>query len=258
LYGINCQYFLLYDFGQTIARLENRMNAQKQNSAFQFSTGVVLYPLIVVLSLWLVFWFELRFGYNFTPFGVKPREISGLAGIIFSPFIHSTLSHLWHNSVPTLVLIAGLFYFYKPVAWQVLFWIVLGSGLGTWLIGREAYHIGASGVVYGLASFLFFKGIWSKHYRLTAFSLIVVFLYGSLIWGTMPIRDGMSWEGHLSGFLTGLILAFVIKTKIAKPVKYVWETEAYNPEDDPFLQQFDEDGNFIDPPSEEEEEDELT
>ncbi|WP_272984607.1 rhomboid family intramembrane serine protease [Leeuwenhoekiella blandensis] len=234
------------------------MNAQKQNSAFQFSTGVVLYPLIVVLSLWLVFWFELRFGYNFTPFGVKPREISGLAGIIFSPFIHSTLSHLWHNSVPTLVLIAGLFYFYKPVAWQVLFWIVLGSGLGTWLIGREAYHIGASGVVYGLASFLFFKGIWSKHYRLTAFSLIVVFLYGSLIWGTMPIRDGMSWEGHLSGFLTGLILAFVIKTKIAKPVKYVWETEAYNPEDDPFLQQFDEDGNFIDPPSEEEEEDELT
>ena len=234
------------------------MNAQKQNSAFQFSTGVVLYPLIVVLSLWLVFWFELRFGYNFTPFGVKPREISGLAGIIFSPFIHSTLSHLWHNSVPTLVLIAGLFYFYKPVAWQVLFWIVLGSGLGTWLIGRDAYHIGASGVVYGLASFLFFKGIWSKHYRLTAFSLIVVFLYGSLIWGTMPIRDGMSWEGHLSGFLTGLILAFVIKTKIAKPVKYVWETEAYNPEDDPFLQQFDEDGNFIDPPSEEEEEDELT
>ena len=234
------------------------MNAQKQNSAFQFSTGVVLYPLIVVLSLWLVFWFELRFGYNFTPFGVKPREVSGLAGIILSPFIHSTLSHLWHNSVPTLVLIAGLFYFYKPVAWQVLFWIVLGSGLGTWLIGRDAYHIGASGVVYGLASFLFFKGIWSKHYRLTAFSLIVVFLYGSLIWGTMPIRDGMSWEGHLSGFLTGLILAFVIKTKIAKPVKYVWETEAYNPEDDPFLQQFDEDGNFIDPPSEEEEEDELT
>ena len=234
------------------------MNAQKQNSAFQFSIGVVLYPLIVVLSLWLVFWFELRFGYNFTPFGVKPREISGLVGIIFSPFIHSTLSHLWHNSVPTLVLIAGLFYFYKPVAWQVLFWIVLGSGLGTWLIGRDAYHIGASGVVYGLASFLFFKGIWSKHYRLTAFSLIVVFLYGSLIWGTMPIRDGMSWEGHLSGFLTGLILAFVIKTKIAKPVKYVWETEAYNPEDDPFLQQFDEDGNFIDPPSEEEEEDELT
>ena len=234
------------------------MNAQKQNSAFQFSIGVVLYPLIVVLSLWLVFWFELRFGYNFTPFGVKPREISGLAGIIFSPFIHSTLSHLWHNSVPTLVLIAGLFYFYKPVAWQVLFWIVLGSGLGTWLIGRDAYHIGASGVVYGLASFLFFKGIWSKHYRLTAFSLIVVFLYGSLIWGTMPIRDGMSWEGHLSGFLTGLILAFVFKAKIAKPVKYVWETEAYNPEDDPFLQQFDEDGNFIDPPSEEEEEDELT
>ena len=128
------------------------MNAQKQNSAFQFSIGVVLYPLIVVLSLWLVFWFELRFGYNFTPYGVLPRELKGLLGIIFSPFIHSNLSHLWHNSVPVLVLMAGLIYFYKPVAGRVLFWVAIGSGLGTWLIGREAYHIGASGVVYGLAS----------------------------------------------------------------------------------------------------------
>ena len=182
------------------------MSAKKQKSAFQFTTGVVLYPLIGVLTLWLVFWFELKFGYNFTTYGVLPRELKGLLGIIFSPFIHSNLSHLWHNSVPVLVLMAGLIYFYKPVAVRVLFWVVIGSGLGTWLIGREAYHIGASGVVYGLASFLFFKGIWSKHYRLTAFSLIVVFLYGSLIWGTMPIRDGMSWEGHLSGFVTGLVL----------------------------------------------------
>ena len=201
------------------------MSAKKQKLAFQFTTGVVLYPLIGVLTLWLVFWFELKFGYNFTPYGVLPRDLKGLLGIIFSPFIHSNLSHLWHNSVPVLVLMAGLIYFYKPVAGRVLFWVAIGSGLGTWLIGREAYHIGASGVVYGLASFLFFKGIWSKHYRLTAFSLIVVFLYGSLIWGTMPIRDGMSWEGHLSGFVTGLVLAFVIKSKIAKPVKYVWETE---------------------------------
>lgn len=235
------------------------MSTKKQKSAFQFTTGVVLYPLIGVLTLWLVFWFELKFGYNFTPYGVLPRDMKGLLGIIFSPFIHSNLSHLWHNSVPVLVLMAGLIYFYKPVAGRVLFWVAIGSGLGTWLIGREAYHIGASGVVYGLASFLFFKGIWSKHYRLTAFSLIVVFLYGSLIWGTMPIRDGMSWEGHLSGFVTGLVLAFVIKSKIAKPVKYIWETEAYNPEDDPFLQQFDKDGNFIDLPLEEgDDEDRLT
>lgn len=235
------------------------MSAKKQKSAFQFTTGVVLYPLIGVLTLWLVFWFELKFGYNFTPYGVLPRDLKGLLGIIFSPFIHSNLSHLWHNSVPVLVLMAGLIYFYKPVAGRVLFWVAIGSGLGTWLIGREAYHIGASGVVYGLASFLFFKGIWSKHYRLTAFSLIVVFLYGSLIWGTMPIRDGMSWEGHLSGFVTGLVLAIVIKSKIAKPVKYVWETEAYNPDEDPFLQQFDKDGNFIDPTLEEDDdEDRLT
>ena len=226
------------------------MRVQGQNSGFQFSTGVVLYPILFVLMMWLVFWFELRFGYNFTDLGVLPRTLSGLAGIIFSPFIHSGLSHLWHNSVPTLVLMGGLFYFYRPVAWRVLLALILISGVGTWLIGRPAYHIGASGVVYGLASFLFFKGIWSKHYRLTAFSLIVVFLYGSLIWGTMPIQEGMSWEGHLSGFLGGLILAFFIKNKIPKPAKYHWETEAYNPENDPFLRQFDEHGNFIDPPVE--------
>ena len=99
-----------------------------------------------------------------------------------------------------------------------------------------------------MASFLFFKGIWSKNFRLTAFSLIVVFLYGSLIWGTMPLQEGMSWEGHLSGFISGTVLAFIIRSKIAKPVKYAWEAEDYQAEDDPFLKQFDENGNFIDPP----------
>lgn len=232
------------------------MRTKDQNTSFQFSTDVVLYPVLFVLLMWLVFWFELRFGYNFTDFGVLPRSFSGLSGIVFSPFIHSGLSHLWHNSVPTLVLMGGLFYFYKPVAWRVLLILMLISGFGTWLIGRQAYHIGASGVVYGLASFLFFKGIWSKHYRLTAFSLIVVFLYGSLIWGTMPIREGMSWEGHLSGFLGGLLLAFLIKNKIPKPAKYHWETEAYNPENDAFLRQFDDHGNFIDPPEENDEDSE--
>ncbi|MGO4912241.1 rhomboid family intramembrane serine protease [Leeuwenhoekiella sp. W20_SRS_FM14] len=226
------------------------MSSHKQNSTFQFSSSVIIYPLVFVLMMWLVFWFELRFGYNFTKYGVLPRDLAGLRGVALSPFIHSSLSHLWHNSVPTLVLMAGLIYFYRPVALKVLLVIVVCSGFGTWVIGREAYHIGASGVVYGLASFLFFKGIWSKNYRLTAFSLIVVFLYGSLIWGTLPIQEGMSWEGHLSGFLTGTILAFMVKNKIPKPAKYVWETEAYNPDDDPFLKQFDENGYFIDPPIE--------
>ena len=224
------------------------------DTSFRFSTAVVAVPVAFALVMWFVFWFELRFGYNFTQYGVLPRTFSGLRGILFSPFIHSSLSHLWHNTVPLMVLLGGLLYFYKRVAWQVLLVLILGAGIGTWILGREAYHIGASGVVYGLASFLFFKGIWSKNYRLTAFSLIVVFLYGSLIWGTLPLQEGMSWEGHLSGFISGAVLAFAIRSKIPRAQKYSWEQDHYNPEDDPFLRQFDENGNFIDPPPIESEE----
>ncbi len=233
------------------------MSESSTKASLRFTPEVVWVPLAFALLIWLVFWFELKFGFNFTPYGVLPRTLKGIVGIFFSPFIHSDLSHLWHNTVPAVVLTGGLFYFYREVAWKVLVIIILGAGVGTWVIGREAYHIGASGVVYGLAAFLFFKGIWSKNFRLTAFSLIVVFLYGSLIWGTMPLQEGMSWEGHLSGFLSGTILAFMIKSKIARPTKYVWESENFKEEEDPFLRQFDANGNFIDPTEEEDEIEDL-
>lgn len=233
------------------------MPESSTKASLRFTPEVVWVPLAFALLIWLVFWFELKFGFNFTPYGVLPRTLKGIVGIFFSPFIHSDLSHLWHNTVPAVVLTGGLFYFYREVAWKVLVIIIIGAGLGTWLIGREAYHIGASGVIYGLAAFLFFKGIWSKNFRLTAFSLIVVFLYGSLIWGTMPLQEGMSWEGHLSGFLSGTILAFVIKSNIARPTKYVWESENFKEEEDPFLRQFDANGNFIDPIDEDDENSDL-
>ncbi len=138
------------------------MGKETHHHSFQFNNRVIIYPILFVLLMWLVFWFELRFSFNFTKYGVLPRELSGLRGILFSPFIHSNLSHLWHNSIPTLVLLAGLIYFYQPVALKVFLFLIIFSGLGTWIVGREAYHIGASGIVYGLASFLFFKGLWSK------------------------------------------------------------------------------------------------
>ena len=214
-------------------------------SSFQFYNGVILYPVAFVLFIWIVYWFEIRFGVNFTPYGVKPLTFSGLKGIFLSPFIHGSLSHLWHNTVPLFVLTTALFYFYHKIAWRVLLFIVLLSGLGTWLIGRSAYHIGMSGVIYGLVSFLFFKGIRAKHFRLIALSLLVVFLYGSLVWGTLPMDEKISWEGHLAGFVSGAILGFCFRESVAKPPKYVWETEDYNEEDDPFMRQFDEDGNFF-------------
>lgn len=219
---------------------------------FTFYNGVVLYPLLFVFVMWLVYWFELRFGVDFTTWGVKPRTVSGLRGVLFSPFVHSGALHLWHNTVPTIVLSAALFYFYKNISWRVLLWILILSGLGTWMIGRSSFHIGMSGMIYGLASFLFFKGIRAKHFRLIALSLLVVFLYGSLVWGTLPLDAKISWEGHLSGFVTGMMLGvFCFRESVPQKPKFVWESKEYREEDDPFMRQFDENGNFFELPKEE-------
>jgi membrane associated rhomboid family serine protease len=200
-----------------------------------------------------VYWVEIKFRFNFTPYGVYPREIKGLFGILASPFIHSGIEHLYKNSIPILVLTAGLFYFYKDIAWKSLFYGLLCSGLLTWIIGRSSFHIGASGIVYFLASFLFFKGLRSKNYRLIALSLIVVFLYGSLVWGTMPGKPGISWEGHLSGFITGFILSFILKSSHFSRLTSIETSKPVSEKEDEFLKQFDEHGNFrpLDPEEEE-------
>lgn len=219
---------------------------QEEREYFKFYNGVIVYPILFVLLIWGVYWVEVKFGYDFTSWGVRPQSVKGLRGILFSPFIHSGLTHLLHNTVPLLVLSTALFYFYHKIAWRTLFWIVILSGLGTWLIGRPSYHIGMSGVIYALVSFLFFKGIMAKHFRLIALSLLVVFLYGSLIWGTLPLDAKISWEGHLSGFIAGGLLGvFRFRESVPKPATYHWETTEYSEEKDVFMQQFDKDGNFF-------------
>jgi membrane associated rhomboid family serine protease len=217
----------------------------KERQSFDFSTGVIGYPLLFILLLWIVFWFEIRFGFDFNHFGIQPRTVKGLRGILFSPFIHSDIKHLFHNTIPLFVLTMALFYFYRSISWKVLLVGLLLTGILTWVIGRPANHIGASGVIYLLASFLFFKGIFSKYYRLIALSLIVVFLYGGMLWFIVPVDPKISWEGHLSGLVVGLLLAFVFQQKIVKKPKYDWEKEDYNPENDVFMSHFDENGNFI-------------
>ncbi len=223
-----------------------------QQNQLKFSPEVFGYPLLFVLVLWIVYWVEARFNINFNPYGIYPRTVSGLRGIIFSPFIHGSLKHLFNNSVPLFVLTAALFYFYREIRWKVLLLGLLFTGIATWAIGRPSLHIGASGVVYLLASFLFFKGIFSKQYQLTALALAVVFLYGGMLWYVFPVNPEISWEGHLSGFFVGFVFAFLFKGNSIERKKYEWEREDYIPENDPFLQQFDDDGNFIGPPKEQE------
>jgi len=219
----------------------------------QFSIDVVGYPLLMVMVLWIVFWIESRFGLNFNRFGIYPQKTEGLMGIVFGPFIHGSLKHIFNNSIPLFVLSMALFYFYRNIRWKVLLFGLLLTGLATWIIGRPSWHIGASGVVYMLVSFLFFKGIWSKQYQLTALSLVVVFLYGGLLWYVFPVDPKISWEGHLSGFFVGLIFAVIFRGVPLENKKYEWEREDFDPVNDPFIKQFDEDGNFVGQPKEIEE-----
>lgn len=214
-------------------------------SRIKFTNDVIVYPLLIVVVMWVAFWVEFRIGWDARRMGIYPGKISGLPGIIFGPFIHADLKHLFNNSVPLIALGTALFYFYRDIRWRVMIIGALVTGGLTWLIGRPAIHIGASGIVYMLASFLFFKGIFSRHFQLIALSLVVVFLYGSLLWYVFPIDPKISWEGHLSGFLVGLILAVTYRTSNIEYRRYDWESEDYSEEDDPFLRQFDEDGNFI-------------
>ncbi|WP_396184140.1 rhomboid family intramembrane serine protease [Flavobacterium sp.] len=221
---------------------------------FLFSTSVIAWPLFFVLAMWIVFWVEVRFKVDFDDYGILPRSWSGLRGILLSPFLHGDIKHLYNNSIPLLFLIALLRYFYREVSLQVLIFGILVSGLGTWIIGRESYHIGASGLIYVLVSFIFFKGVQTKYYRLVALSLVIVMLYGGTIWYIFPEVDNqISWEGHLAGFITGFLFSILYKAeKYKKPIRYEWEKPNFNPELDPFMKHFDENGNFVNTPKEEE------
>ena len=140
-------------------------------------------------------------------YGILPRTISGLSGIIFSPLIHGDAGHYFSNAVPLFVLSVLIFYFYRQFYFKLLLLVWLFDGLGVWLIGRDVYHIGASGVVYGLAFFAFFSGVLKKNRNMLAMSMLVLFLYGSMVWGMYPLENGVSWEAHLAGFLTGTLMA---------------------------------------------------
>lgn len=148
-------------------------------------------------------------GFELYGFGILPRSTEGLMGIVTSPFVHAGPKHLLANTIPFLVLIFLLFLFYRKKAFFILLVIWLVTGILTWLIGRMAWHIGASGIIYGLASFLVFNGILSRNLKLFIPALIVTVFYSGLIFGIFPNNPQISWEGHLSGAVSGLICTII-------------------------------------------------
>lgn len=194
---------------------------------------IALVPTIVLISLlWLILMLDLSLNLQFYKYGIYPLEIRGLKGVIFSPFIHNSVKHLLSNSLPLFVLMWCLYYFYSKLANQALLLIWLLSGLFTWIIGRDAWHIGASGVVYSLSFFLFFSGIFRRHIPLVAVSLVVAFLYGSNVWNMFPwsvyLDASVSWEGHLSGGLSGFFIALVFLKHGPQKPKKIWDDEEDN------------------------------
>jgi membrane associated rhomboid family serine protease len=193
----------------------------------------ILFPFLFVVVIWLVKAIEMTFNVSFVEFGNYPRKLTGLVGIFLMPLIHSDFNHLFNNSIPLLILGSSLFYFYRPVAFKVIFWSIIMSGLWTWISARDSYHIGASGLVYSLFGFLFVSGFIRKHYRLIAISFLVAFLYGSMIWGIFPIDFKVSYEGHFWGLFAGVILAYIYRNVGLKKKEYVWVNEDDRAEDDP-------------------------
>ena len=168
------------------------------------------WPLVFVGICWIIAIYDHLYGIT-NKQGVSPRELKGLFGIFTSPFLHKDFSHLISNTPPILFLGSALFFFYKKLPYQVLWWLYIGGGAWLWCIGRSGNHIGASGLVYGLFSFVLLGGIISKNKNLMAISLLTIFVYGSMIWGIFPMDETISWEGHLSSLLWGIILAFFYK-----------------------------------------------
>lgn len=186
----------------------------------------MIIPGMFVILMWLVKIIEVLFELDFARYGIYPLSLSGLQGIIFSPFIHADFNHLFNNSLPLFFLGIALFYFYSDVALKVFIWTFFLTGLLVWFAGREAYHIGASGLIYGLASFLFFSGIIRRYFRLIALSLLIVFLYGSMVWGIFPdIYKNVSWESHMLGFFSGVVLAIWFRKEGPQKPEYEWMNE---------------------------------
>ncbi len=188
----------------------------------------LVFPFLFIVLLWVIKLGEILTQVDLGFLGVYPLKFSGLIGLVTSPLIHADVKHLFANSVPLFILGSCLFYFYKEISIRTFLLIYLITGLSVWLGGREAYHIGASGVVYGLASFLFFSGIIRKDIRLLAITMFVAFIYGSMIWGIFPDfypEKNISYESHFWGLVVGAILAFYYRKLGPQKKKYNWEYE---------------------------------
>lgn len=168
----------------------------------RFTESFVI-PIRLVFLMWAFFAFEIFFHYDLSFLGIYPRTFTGLIGILFAPMVHGSLLHIISNTFPLLFLGSVLFLFYDRIARRVFFQCYFYTNILVWIFARPSYHIGASGLVYGIASFLIFFGIFKKDIKSLIISIVIILMYGSLIYGVLPVQPGVSWESHLMGGIVG-------------------------------------------------------
>lgn len=197
----------------------------------------MIWPMVMIIIIWLIFLLNLVYELNLNQWGIQPETLQGFAGIFLAPLLHADVGHIFSNTFPLLVAHSMLVHFYKPESLRIWLIMYFFSGFGVWLYaGGIGVHIGASGLVYALVAFIVASGVIKKNRKLLASGGILIFLYGSMVWGIFPqidydLRQRISWEGHLSGALTGIILAWVYRLK--GPQNEAFFEDEEEDEDDP-------------------------
>lgn len=203
------------------------MAAVPVNNQRKFIQSLKL-PFQFLLVIWGVHLVQVLFNLDFARFGILPRDLQGLWGVLLAPLIHADFTHLTSNSVPFFVLSAIIVFFYRRVAIPAFVMIYLLTGVAVWLLARGVYHIGASGVVYGLVAFIFWMGVFRRSVKAIILALIVTVLYSGMFLGVLPNQDGISWESHLYGALVGIFTAYWFKDDLEtddQPKRYAYELE---------------------------------
>lgn len=176
--------------------------------------GSYIVPFRLVFIMWLSFSIEFFYGFDFGFLGIKPRTLEGLIGIVTAPMIHGDYIHLLSNTFPLLFLGSVLYFFYDRIGGIVFFRCYFGTNVLVWLLSpRPSYHIGASGIIYGLAAFLIFYGIIRQDFISLLISILIFLVYGGIFYGVIPADPRVSWESHLAGALVGVLTAFNLADK---------------------------------------------
>ena len=203
-------------------------HSKKAQSNFKLALRLAL---VFIGILWTIFVIDVVFGLRLGQYGLRPGSVPGLIGIFTAPLLHGSFEHLLSNTLPLFISLTATLYLYPRSAVRVIPLIWLGSGLLAWFIGRPSLHLGASGLIYGLLAYVFISGILRSDMRSVSVSLLVGFLYGSMIWGVLPVRMHVSWEMHLTGAILGIVSAFLFRNWDRTPiVRYDWESDDSVPE----------------------------